>query len=125
MNCVDHAVRKNKISKLKKKKIFFCFYFGLDCARVILNFEPKISFYSSRALINAGLKPNFEMVLLLLNFGVNPNKIEENSGSSVLHEMVRVNETSEDKFRLRLKIIEFLTLFGASPELRNRMNEVR
>lgn len=103
----------------------FFLIFILDCARVILNFEPKISFYCSRALINAGLKPSFEMVFLLLNFGVNPNKIEENSGSSALHELVRVFEPSEDKFRLRLKIIEFLTLFGASPELRNLMNEVK
>lgn len=65
------------------------------------------------------------MAFLLLNFGVNPNKIDDNSGSSALHELVRMFEPSEDKFRLRLKIIEFLTLFGASPELRNRMNEVR
>lgn len=81
---------------------------------------------SSRALLNAAIKGFFDIVILFLNFGANPNKIDPINGSSALHEAVRYNDINDEKNRIeRLKIVKFLAMFGASPELKNLRNEVR
>ena len=78
-----------------------------------------------RALINAAIKGYFDIVLLLLNYGVNPNKIDVITGSGPLHEAVRYNDIKDEKSQQeRLKIVQYLALYGADPELPNQKNEV-
>ncbi len=97
----------------------------LDAIRVILNFNLKLATGCTRALINASIKGYFDVVLLLLNFGVNPNKIDIITGTGPLHEAVRYNDIKDEKSRLeRLKIVHYLTLFGADPETPNLKREV-
>lgn len=80
---------------------------------------------SIRALVNASIKGYFDIVLLLLNYGVNPNKVDIITGSGPLHEAVRYNDIKEEKVRQeRIKIVHHLCLFGADPELVNVNREV-
>jgi hypothetical protein len=61
----------------------------------------------------------------LLNYGVNPNKIDVITGTGPLHEAVRYNEIKDEKSRFeRLKIVNYLALYGADPELPNVKREV-
>ena len=72
------------------------------------------------------MKGYFEIVLLLLNYGVNPNKIDGITGTGPLHEAVRYNDIKDDKSQQeRLKIVHYLTLYGADPELANLNREVQ
>ncbi len=100
-------------------------FFFSDAIRVILNYNTKLAQNSIRALVNASIKGYFDIVLLLLNYGVNPNKVDIITGSGPLHEAVRYNEIKDEKVREeRLKIVRFLTSFGADPELVNVKREV-
>lgn len=105
---------------------FFIINFNLiDAIRVILNYNTKMSQISIRALVNASIKGYFEIVLLLLNYGVNPNKVDIITGSGPLHEAVRYNDIKDEKVREeRLKIVHYLCLYGADPELVNVKREV-
>lgn len=63
--------------------------------------------------------------MLLLNYGVSPNKIDAITGTGALHEAVRYNEIKDEKSRFeRLKIVHYLALYGADPELPNVKREV-
>jgi len=96
-----------------------------DAIRVILNFNINMAHLCTRALTNAAIKGYLNIVLLLLNFGVNPNKIDPITGSGPLHEAVRYDDVKDEKSRLeRLKLVYFLALFGADPELANVKREV-
>jgi hypothetical protein len=75
-------------------------------------------------LVNACIKGYFDIVLLLLNFGVNPNKIDIITGTGPLHEAVRYSYSREDKNRdIRQKIVQYLAQYGADPEQPNAANE--
>ena len=78
----------------------------------------------SRALVNASIKGYLDITLLLLNFGVNPNKIDIITGTGPQHEAVRFNSTKDENMRdLRLKIVQNLAMYGADPELQNTSGE--
>lgn len=63
---------------------------------------------------------------MLLNYGVNPNKVDIITGSGPLHEAVRYNDIRDEKVRHeRLKIVYYLSLYGADPEAINVKREVR
>ena len=99
--------------------------FDLDAIRVILNYNIKLAQYCVRALVNASIKGYFDIVLLFLNYGVNPNKVDIITGTGPLHEAVRYNDMKDEKTRLdRLKIVNFLALYGADPDLVNVKREV-
>ena len=130
---IDHAVKKNKISRHKNNlctqisalKWLILIHVFEDAIRVILNYNTKLAQNSIRALINASIKGYFDIVLLLLNYGVNPNKVDIITGSGPLHEAVRYNDIKDEKVRQeRLKIIQFLARYGADPELVNVKREV-
>ena len=91
--------------------------------RVLLNYDTNLASLSTRALINASIKGYLGIVLLLLNFGVNPNKIDSVTGTGPLHEAVRYDELKGDNPE-RLKIVHVLAQYGASPELLNAKREV-
>lgn len=60
----------------------------------------------------------------MLNYGVNPNKVDIITGSGPLHEAVRYNDFKDDKScQERLKIVKFLAFYGADPELVNVKRE--
>ena len=94
-----------------------------DAIRVILNYNTKLSQSCSRALVNAAIKGYFDIVLLLLDFGVNPNKIDKITGTGPQHEAVRYNDTNEQSREIRLKIVQYLAMYGADPELQNTQGE--
>ena len=99
--------------------------FWIDAIRVILNFNPRLAQHCIRALINASIKGYFDIVLLLLNYGVNPNKVDIITGTAPLHEAVRYNDIKDEKNQLeRLKIVHYLAKYGADPELPNLKREV-
>jgi hypothetical protein len=89
-----------------------------------LNFNTKLAPSCSRALVNACIKGYLDIVLLLLNFGVNPNKIDIITGTGPQHEAVRFSLIKDAKVReLRLKIVQYLAVYGADPELQNTSGE--
>ena len=96
-----------------------------DAIRVILNYNTKLSQSCSRALVNAAIKGYFDIVLLLLDFGVNPNKIDKITGTGPQHEAVRYNDTNEQSREIRLKIVQYLAMYGADPELQNTQGETQ
>ena len=101
------------------------FNYLIDAIRVILNFNPKLVQHCTRALINASIKGYFDIVLLLLNFGVSSNKIDIITGTGPLHEAVRYNDIKDEQNQLeRLKIVQYLVMYGADPELANIKREV-
>jgi ankyrin repeat protein len=84
----------------------------------------KLASLCSRALVNASIKGYLDIVLLLLNFGVNPNKIDIITGTGAQHEAVRFSSLKDDKMRdIRLKIIQYLSMYGADPNLPNTSGE--
>jgi len=90
------------------------------------NYNVKLAQNCTRALINASIKGYFDIVYLLLNYGVNPNRIDIITGTGPLHEAVRYNDSKDDKTQLeRIKIVQFLAAYGADPELANIKREVR
>lgn len=71
------------------------------------------------------MKANFEAVYLFLVHGINPNLLDSRTGTSVLHEAIRFDENKDKKANhARFKMIKYLTLYGANPELENYKNEV-
>ena len=93
---------------------------------MILNYNVKLAQNCTRALINASIKGYFDIVYLLLNYGVNPNRIDIITGTGPLHEAVRYNDSKDDKTQLeRIKIVQFLAAYGADPELANIKRELR
>ena len=91
-----------------------------------MNYNNKLAQYCTRALVNASIKGYFDIVLMLLNFGVNPNKIDIINGTGALHEAVRYNDIRDEKTRLeRLKIVKYLAIYGADPDLANVKREVK
>ena len=84
----------------------------------------KLVSQCSRALVNASIKGYLDIVLLLLNFGVNPNKIDIITGTGPQHEAVRFSSLKDEKIRdIRLRIIEYLSMYGADPNLPNTSGE--
>jgi hypothetical protein len=74
--------------------------------------------------VNACIKGYFDIVLLLLNFGVNPNKIDIITGTGPLHEAVRYSHTHDGMNNdVRLKTVQYLAQYGADPEQPNAANE--
>jgi ankyrin repeat protein len=91
----------------------------------LLNFDPAAAQKSIRALINATIRGNIYSILLLLNYGIDPNQIELINGTGPLHEAVRYNDFEDEVTRQeRLKIVKYLANFGANPDLVNLRNEV-
>lgn len=89
-----------------------------------MNYNTRLAQQSSRALVNAAIKGYFDIVLLLLNFGVNPNRIDIITGTGAQHEAVRYNLIKDEKIReLRIKIVQYLAYYGADPELSNTSGE--
>ena len=74
--------------------------------------------------MNASIKGYLGIILLLLNFGVNPNKIDSATGTGPLHESVRYNDLKGDDALERLKLVHILAQYGASPDLMNAKREV-
>ena len=81
---------------------------------------------SIRALIHATIKGNLNIILILLNYGIDPNQVELVNGTGPLHEAVRFNDIHDENTRLeRLKIVKCLANYGANPDLVNLRNEVK
>ena len=95
-----------------------------DAIRSILSYNIRTTRSCTRALVQATTKGLFHIVLLLLNYGVNPNKIDAITGTGPLHEAVRYHEVNEGSRQERLKIVRSLALFGADPQLVNLKREV-
>lgn len=84
----------------------------------------KLAPQCSRALVNASIKGYLDILLLLLNFGVNPNKIDIITGTGPQHEAVRFSSIKDEKTReIRLRIVQYLAMYGANPELANTSGE--
>jgi hypothetical protein len=65
------------------------------------------------------------LVHLLLTYGVNPNLIDSKVGTGILHEAVRFDDKKEQHLNYqRFKMIKFLTIYGANPDLKNLKKEV-
>lgn len=123
---IDHCVKRHKTSNT----LYLCFnmylrlFLSSDSIRIILNYNTKLAQFCSRALVNACIKGYFDIVLLLLNFGVNPNKIDIITGTGAQHESVRYYDLRDEKLRdIRLKIVQYLAIFGADPQLVNTRGE--
>jgi hypothetical protein len=129
LTVIDHCVAKRKISNFNLNSSFmFVSSFNFlsvsqDAIRVILNYNTKLSQLCSRALVNASIKGYFDIVLLLLNFGVNPNKIDKITGTGPQHEAVRYNDNNEQSRENRLKIVQYLAMYGADLEMQNTHGE--
>lgn len=96
-----------------------------EILRVLLNFNPVVAQQSIRGLISATVKGQLKIIMLLLNYGIDPNQIELVNGTGPLHEAVRYNEIHDEMGRVeRLKIVKILASFGANPDLVNLRNEV-
>lgn len=93
---------------------------------MILNYNVKLAQQCTRALVNASIKGYFDIVLLLLDYGVNPNRIDIITGTGALHEALRYNDAKDEKNvqMERVKIVQFLAAYGADPELANIKREV-
>ena len=101
-------------------------YIFKGALRVLLDFSPQLAEKNCWSpLFYASLRGDFDLSYLLLTFGVNPNLIDEKTGTGILHEAVRYENKSEPQPNpQRLKIIRYLTMYGGNPELKNSKKEV-
>lgn len=77
------------------------------------------------ALFYASIRGDFDLAFMMLAYGVNPNSMEDKSGTGIMHEVVRFENKNEVEPNFnRLKIIKYLTVYGGNPELRNAKKEV-
>ena len=82
---------------------------------MLIDFSPHVVMVSVRPLILACQSGRTEVAEILLEAGMDPNAMEDRSGTSPLHEAVRF---------FRQEIARLLLQFGADPDSENRQNEV-
>ncbi|KAH9504838.1 hypothetical protein Btru_062072 [Bulinus truncatus] len=84
-----------------------------EVVRLLLHHVPLLR-NNSRAIVEASVRGFTNIVELLLEYGVSCNGLDENSGSSALHEAVRFN---------RIEVVKLLVAFQANPDLQNSNRE--
>ncbi|KAH9504867.1 hypothetical protein Btru_062127, partial [Bulinus truncatus] len=84
-----------------------------EAVRLLLHHVPLLR-NNSRAIVEASVRGFTDIVELLLEYGVSCNGLDENSGSSALHEAVRFN---------RIEVVKLLVAFQADPDLQNSNRE--
>lgn len=82
---------------------------------MLLDSNPEVVTACVRPLVLACQLGRMEMVEILLEAGMDPNMVDDRSGTSPLHEAMRF---------YREDIAKLLLSFGASPDSENRQNEV-
>ena len=82
---------------------------------MLLDSSPEVVTVCVRPLVLACQLGRMEMVEILLEAGMDPNMVDDRSGTSPLHEAMRF---------YREDIAKLLLSFGANPDSENRQNEV-
>ena len=86
-----------------------------EVVSMLLDSSPEVVTVCVRPLVLACQLGRMEMVEILLEAGMDPNMVDDRSGTSPLHEAMRF---------YREDIAKLLLSFGANPDSENRQNEV-
>ncbi|KAL3853669.1 hypothetical protein ACJMK2_017192 [Sinanodonta woodiana] len=84
-----------------------------EAVSILLDHDPIIRL-NTRALVEASIRGHCEIVQLLLDYGVDPNKMDVVKRTLALIEGVRF---------IRFTVAEILLKYGAQPEMKNTQNE--
>ncbi|KAI8771735.1 alpha-latrotoxin-Lhe1a isoform X1 [Biomphalaria glabrata] len=85
----------------------------IEVVKLLLQHCPQLRENKS-AIVEAAVRGHKNVVEVLLEYGANCNCLDDNSGSSALHEAVRF---------IRPEVVQLLLLFQANPDLQNLKKE--